>query len=264
MKYHNDIQSGLYLPNHYRRPSPFDKVHLQWFANLVDINGEDPGLEVGGTPWEFTSIDDDGGTNTFELSAAAALSGSFGYISSFAGGGDAYGKKTFSETLDVFARFNFKIVSYAGGDDDSFYGFGLNDNATGLAVQMRFYRTATADTFGYRLYVNNGGDVALDNPNDNLFVVGTTYCIEVNYLSDALVGGAELFINGASHDSNFTLNTATYDADELYIGPWSGVLANGDIFYYDDIVVADAYIGPIVAGGSMVPILANQNRRRRL
>lgn len=231
-------------------------------AYLLDINGEDPGLEGGGTPWEFDSIDDDGGTNPFSLQAAAAIHGSYGYRSLFTGSGDSRGIVGFAETADIYFRLYFEVDTYAGSEDNYFDGITLWDGSNATA-SLRLYRTATTNNFGYRLYINNGGVTLIDKANDNKFVIGTSYCVEIHYLSDESVGGAEIFINDVSDGSDFEQNTSAYVTDGMSVGPYAGVLANGDTFYWDDIIVSATKIGLYAEGGSSAVPIIQQMRRRR-
>ena len=223
-------------------------------AILLDIDGEDGGLLAGGSPWEWTSIDNDGGTNDFSLSEASAKHGTYGYQAVLAeDSGDAQGRADFTETADVYLRFSFEVDVWAGAEDEYIPIAILLNSSANTTMKFILHRTGTAGWCGYTVQVNNGASTIINKRDIDVFQIGVTYCVEIHYLSDATVGGAEVWINGYSDESSFSSNTSAYVSDELRIGIYEGYIDAGDTFYFDDIIVADAYIGPLDATTTAAP-----------
>jgi hypothetical protein len=216
-------------------------------ADIAVIDGEDAGT----TPWELDSLTEDAG-NTFTLSAAAALHGSGGYKMDIApgpGGPQCFGERTFTGTNDIYERFYFYIPSWNQTDGQNTRYALIRDGTTRLVTFYLYWHSASS-TFGvYCIIQHGGGSAAIyNNIAGSDISLNTPYYIDVRYKGgDAATGGGEIWLNGASKGSNFTLNTSAYQPDRAQLGTYyySGVTCPTGTIYFDDLLLSTT--GPIGA-----------------
>lgn len=223
-------------------------------ADIAVIDGEDAGT----TPWEFSSLFQQGG-NTIALNAAAAIHESNGYRVTFDGTNSlCAGKKNHLEQTNYHARYYFKLKSgfHLVHDGDDFTPISLMDGGVHI-LRPEFYYHSGSGKFGYILRLtHNGGTIAvIVKNNDDIFTTNTKYYLELHYVSGALgTGGYQLWIDGVSEGSDFaTYATSNYKPDEVRVGSVAAdsAPAAGDYIDLDDLLLSTTGpIGPYAGGGN--------------
>jgi hypothetical protein len=260
MKY--DIQSGLYLPNRYRRPSPFDRMTLQWFANLFTADGE-----TGDTS-QWSSVDQYG-SSTFAINETIKHGNySFKFTSDAVPSG-AYGAQNIAAQSELYVGFSLYLPStirllgewsvpsiltfYAAGP--TFIGYvGVVGDGSGPPS------TPEAWTSKFKAEANQ---YSITN-----FSLDEWHFVLMRFLQNAGSGGIQVWIDGDSVAALGNMDNDT-SGDAITIvtlgGDYVLTFNSGAFFYVDDVEGDTAYIEPYSEGGggsSIVPLLLQQRRRR--
>ncbi len=203
-----------------------------------------------------------GGGNTMLVQSAVKNNGQYAVAASFMGtdrNARLVNTITGSST-DVYQRMYFRINS----------GYDITANDTGQII-MNLRIDSGTSRGAVELLQNAGGQFYLRgraiNPTggSNLVIASTTpgsivpdtwYLVELRYKGgDAVTGGAELWLNGSSAGSNYTLNTSTTTIGRIEFGggtSGTGVAASGSVLYMDDINVGTSSRGAFSAGSPNV------------
>jgi len=209
--------------------------------------------EVDAFTTDFTGKSTDG-SNTVLTQQAEKKSGEDGAETDFDGSSeDAYFYKTLSDLTDDYYRIYFKLNSdYAhAGSYQSTMLFSLWD-ATTCVLQLSIVNDATAgyQTFKYKMDVNGASKTTIYNGSYGEVTLNTWHYAEIRWVAGTGAdGGGQLWVDGASKGSNFTLDQTAYAIDQMRIGNTSGMygasnnpVAASDV-YYDDIKVDTSPIG---------------------
>ena len=264
MRFTRDPRTGLIVPKRDIQVIPgLSKMNLQWFAESGGkfiLDAED----AGDSPYEFDSLQEEG-DNTIAPSADAKsdnTGSTNGYKITFDGTNDfAYGVLDFTEEGELFVRMyvliptsleigtwkELRFLTFLdGGVDRGNVGFESQGDVYGATWQMRW-----------------GG---ANQQNNTHFTLDAWHYIEFRFHQDGATGGGQMYVDGDSIMTDLDQDTSAIAIDSLWIGSvsCSGVPGAEDYFYIDDIKGATSYIGPYsdAGGGSIVPILENQRRRR--
>jgi len=203
------------------------------------LDAETYGAETS-TPHEFTSITT-GGSNKYARSTSAANFGLACYKAQFYGSSAiAYGRKDFTAVTDRYYRAYFYLPSGFSGTanrttnivslydgSDILVGFGIQSDGTGAA---------------YRWSVQLYGSA----PSSTNFSLGAWHRVDIHWKAGSGAdGGAQVWVDGDSILSLFTLDHSSYAADNLRCGIVSTAFIpdNGEYAYFDDIKGASSYIG---------------------
>lgn len=258
MKFIKNPETGLLIPEKNIRvyPSWLAKMDLQHFAEIFNINGEN----AGSTPWEFDSLSEEG-SNTIALNAAAKCHGDYGYRITFDGTNDvAYGVIGFSEQGDMYVRKYIKIPSTfdCGGAFSEIRTLGLYDGGTWVCGMGFKTEGAGPSTWLMRYRFTS----LTDNTN---FTMDTWHYIDFYFNNDAAAGGCTMWVDGDQILTDMDQDSSAYLPDSAQIGSiYCGNPPSADDYFDIDTILADTSgpIGPYGGGGSIVPLLSEQRRRR--
>lgn len=216
----------------------------------------------GGDTSSWTSETSDG-SNAIAVNGDAALHGSNGADYTFDGANnDNYLRKTFSAQNSIYMRAYFNVAADDTGVSARDVFRFLLQSSGNYRVDLVLYTHSDSEHLGYSLKVNNSHQE--NKYNQEIFAIGTTYCIEIYYKVDAVAGGGQLWIDGSSDGFYDVGDTSGNTTTDLFLGNFSnGVPGSGFVIYVDDVVVDTSYIGPVAAGGSIVPIILAHQRRLR-
>jgi hypothetical protein len=204
------------------------------------IDGEVYGSETT-TPHEFTSITT-GGINKFAQSTAAHNHGLGCYRALFYGASAiAYGQKDFIAVTDRYYRVYFYLPA------------GFSGTANQASNIVRLY-DGNSVIVGFGVQTDGGGaawrwaislyGTAFSTKN---FSLGAWHRVDIHWKAGTGAnGGAQLWVDGDSIYSLFTLNHSSYAADNLRCGLVSTAFVpdNGEYMYFDDIKADSSFIGP--------------------
>lgn len=225
---------------------------------LFDADGED----AGSTPWEWTTLYENGTDNVFDLSSAKANNGTYSYRRHVATAGDHLLAATaaITDSSEVFFRFYVWIPSYAQ-TGWSIEGIAALCDGDIYTRPLTLFIENTGDSGDPdRWYWNYGGTTGNSATN---FSVDAWHCIEMHYLG-VEAGKIEIWVDEDEILDTGELDLSANSIDVVGCGSMQSVSRGVTDFYYDDIKAATEYIGPVVEeSGSSVPILAQYYRRLR-
>lgn len=218
-------------------------------AALVLADAEDAPAD----PFEFDTIYKDTG-NTITKIAGAANKGDYGYKHTFDGTNDRiYGQRDFSDGSvgdTIYVRYyvwfpsgNYPYATYSGAAEVFNLGglFGPGGSPWLAAPRMLLNdQGVELDIFGYRTTSLQTMAVDLMLSTDEW------HCIEVQY-TIGVSGSARMWVDGILRAEVTGIDTSSNSFGSIQIGPnYSSNPANmdpGQYIYFDDIVVAEGYIG---------------------
>ena len=214
-------------------------------ADIAVLDGEDAGT----TPWEFTSIVEEAG-NGFDLDAAAALHGDYGYKVSFGGSNDAaYGKEPMVSVDPCYIRcyFSFPVADYPFSTEATLKKFRLFravDASSNVLFELWFRANQSAAQIYQIGYGDNTTSYAITLPEAVDIPLGMSHFVDVGYkkgLDDS--GQVEFRLDGNTFYTKAI--TTSKNSLELRIGSTYAEAnpANGEYFYLDDLLVSTT--GPI-------------------
>ncbi len=224
-------------------------------ADLFDIDGE----SGGATPWEWTSVTNEG-SSTFALDAAAACHGTAGYRATSDGTAtnEAYGRIDFTASAHTYVRGYFKLSS------DAVTSAGAKIFLLSLWVggTYVFYIAAEGSSVDpyppYRWYINLDGTIDADTTT---FSLNAWHYIEMHHYNHAVDGGAEVSVD--STQLTTTLGAGNERVlTRCHAGAYNRNLTVGTI---DVDSVKGQTTGPIgpVACGTIVPQVFSFYQRLR-
>lgn len=193
--------------------------------------------------------------NTVELTSEVSLHGSASLINTYGGvGQNARANKNISTTADAYGRVYFRFNQDFGlsEPDKPHTIFMLRQGVSGNLVKASIQRNADGD-FALTALLEAPSEQTIYAGSPGELVADTWYSLELRYKGgDALTGGAEVWLDGVSMGSNYTLDTSTYAVDRIETGGNS----SGDTFptagselYFDDLKADDEFIGEFVPEG---------------
>ena len=141
-----------------------------------------------------------------------------------------------------------------------FFRFESHDlNAKLISVGVSYDGTNNRFKFYYwngtsTVYIEGGSNSNGTNP-----VVGKWFCVDIHYKIDAVNGKAELWVNGINIFSYTGMNTTGYASDlgNIDVGIYTFYEDFQGVWYIDDVVAADGYIGPM--GGAFKSVRSGNN-----
>ena len=199
------------------------------------------------------------GSNTFTVTEAAAIHGTYGFQLDFDGtNNDCYGEFDFiTPQTNVYIRFNLNLAVLATGGSGDMDIFRCADSGVGTAIQARIFERAN-NKWGLNVWVNNGATFILNNSGSDIFTEATEYYIEFHYIQHASNGGAEVWVDGVEKASVLNLNTSGYNVDVLRVGShFRSVPSAASIIYIDDVKADNSYIGAYSAAGTTISVVAS-------
>ena len=168
------------------------------------------------------------GTNGFKALWAGVESGGSGYFSFTA------------QATDTYVRFYLYIPTGASFDVSSVINIiDIGRNAVFLITDGNGFPT------NYRLVTSTGyEDSAIP------FTTNTWHCIELAWIKGTgSNGGGKLWIDGQLSNSILNSDETLQSISECYMGiVWSINPASGTYIYFDDCMVRNTYIGPLLQG----------------
>ena len=210
--------------------------------------------EVDAFTTEFDSKTVNGG-NTVIVSTANANHGTKSALLTYNGTSKtAWFASTFTPLATAYYRFYFYIPSDFSLDTNAGImtlseiwnkGWGPHfmvyleaDAGSRTSFHISAFRQRPTNT---RVYTGNNGSVSK----------GAWHYIEIEWARSTTVGGWQLWIDGTSTGSDFTLNTQTYNnLDQIVIGDRGsgvGIPTNGSKIYFDDVKISSSHVGAFSA-----------------
>ncbi len=224
-------------------------------GGLFIIDGE----SAGSTPWEFSSIVEDG-TNTFSLQAAAKNHGDNGYRALMDGSNQlAYGRLNIVGQGEIYCRAYLYLSNNfdLGANYDVLGIFSLRIGGT---TSISFGLRSEGATVASQWRITGTGVTGL-NTNTN-FSFLTWHYVELYFLQETGGGGngvAKVWIDGDLVLDQSGISIGSGDISRIYVGSAGGATPNnGDFIYFDDIKADTSPVGAYPAAGGIVIL-----RRRR-
>lgn len=208
-------------------------------GGLFVLNAE----EGGASPYSFGYVYVGTG-NTFTISSAVAAHGTSSYaqyLDSAAASRQCFGLKLYSAQTDVYARCYVYFptgFSLTGWDEYPIISITASDDTSLARVSAM-----AAGGGAFPVYLHLTGLGSIDEGPSFAWAPDTWYCVEVRWLQNATVGGAQVWIDQVSKASNFTKDTSSKAAARLEIGTSSAstVIVNADTTVYTDDIKADTF-----------------------
>lgn len=215
------------------------------------------GFETGDFA-DFTSTTVDSGVG-LTVSGSVISSGDYAAVATYNGTGrNARMNTNITAANDVYARMYFRIASgysLIQKDTNQVIMYLRADTSTNrLRISLRqnnsnlFYLFAETMTPSQTTIYNgsvSAGEIQAD----------TWYYLEARYKGgDASTGGAQIWLNGTSKGSNYTMNTSTLQVGRLEVGgstSGTAVPANGSMMYIDAIKADTAPVGAFAPLGDV-------------
>lgn len=193
--------------------------------------------------------------NTVELTSSQVHNGAATLINTYGGAGqNARVNKNISSTTDAYGRVYFRFNSDFSlvQPDEPHTFFILREGTSGNRVKANIERNA-----GGQLFLT----ATLEAPSEQVIyggspgelVADTWYAVELRYKGgDAITGGAEVWLNGTSLGSNYSLDTSGFAVNRIEVG--GNATGNtfptaGSEMYFDDLKSDSVYIGEFVPEG---------------
>jgi hypothetical protein len=208
-----------------------------------------------------------GGSNTFAGTSAHPLHGSYSFALTYTGSLENWKRQDFTVSTDTYVRFYFHIDVLGLTVNDTYTAqFIMADASDNTWVYVRFYKNASGIGYMVKQYDNARAEtVVKDASTLGIFQVGESHYMELRLVEGASSdGGVQVWVDGSQTGSVLTKTNTNANISRIHMGAEGGTtLANGALWYWDDIEVGTAYIGPIVAGGSAIPAMMANYRRMR-
>lgn len=235
---------------------------------LFLIDGEDAGT----TPWEFSSVVDDG-TCVFDLNDTAEQNGTYGYKALFDGASrNCYATLDLADPSTIYFRgyVKFSAGFAMGSTYENVNLFLLRDGTTDIIVFGAYCHDATELVRWWKISEVDG---IAEETDATEFSLNVWHRIEIKFVagtgSDGIVeckcDGTTLF--GAADTG---LSTSALAPDTLIVGGYEDrgqEPANGAYMYFDDIKAATGdWVGEYSeagGGGSSIPAIMQYYRRLR-
>ncbi len=220
-------------------------------ATIWSTDAEDP---TDLTAWTWTGVT---GGCTLANSNVSPIHGLRSYLVSWSANG--YGEMKYEGSARNSVYYRYYLLLSTGfhiQNDAEFRHLRLRTTGDTDIIWMQIHDDGVnASHLEVHGLINGDADYTFGVATDVL-TPGTAQCIEIYYVKSATVGGVQVWVDGVEVVSNLVQNTDANQVGRYSIG-LSGTSTDyptaGDWMRIDDVVVADAYVGPIAAGGSIVP-----------
>jgi hypothetical protein len=229
-----------------------------WTADNSDV--ETGGTFVSGLETETSAFTTEWTTktvansNTMTVSSTVKNHGTNSALITFNGTGqEAYAYKDLSNQTEMNFRFYFYLAS----------DFAMHANGSSIDLGL-MYDTGNGWLFGVVLEADAGSTTSFHlkgdriKPTDAIVYTGANgsisrgawHYVEIEFDRGTTNGGWQMWLDGNSVGSDFTLNTIIYNPNRVYIGDAGelGYPASTAKIYFDDIKVSTSVIGAFPAG----------------
>jgi len=209
------------------------------------------GFESG----DFSAWDGTEGTGTISVASDYAKQGT--YSCKAVVDADEYVRayKNFGDQNVAYARIYVRFDNLVQTDWRKTMFIALRDANTGITLLgVRIYHTSPQ----WQIYYRSAGSGYTANVTTNPPTADEWRCIEIKVdcstSDDQTDGSYEVWVDGTSVWSETNVDTDATSVDLLRVGAVENNDQATNTIWVDSVVVADAYIGPISAGGLSIPV----------
>jgi len=198
--------------------------------------------------------------NTLTQSSTKKNSGTYAYRGYYGTPAetDLYCENDITAATELWYRLyvNFDEYSIDTGDYNNFITLRM---ATASVATVTLRPVTGGMKIRYTVYENSGSTRVYDGSTNDISPTDGWICIEIHLKAGNGDGGGEIWLDGNSLGSDFTLTNDTkigagvvlVRTGTLYGNPASA----GSIFYWDDMYVDDSYIGLLSVGYTITAAL---------